>query len=95
VATKEELERGMEPVPFERMDRDTAVAYFLKHTGDNPRVRPIIEKGIGEVLVELDLQAGEELWLCKSRYIGPLAGHEGLGAVRNGVIVRYKSIIQY
>jgi hypothetical protein len=96
VATEEELARGMEPVPVERVDRDRAVAYFLALSGgDHPRVRPIIEKGIDEVLCQLDLQPGDELWICKSRYIGPFAGHQGLGAVQDGVIVRYKSLVQY
>ena len=97
MATREELERGMEPVPFQRIDREGAVAHFLRSTGSHPRVRPLIEAEVDKVIAELQVEErlGDQLWICKSRYIGPFAGHEGLGVVRHGAIVRYKGIIDY
>jgi len=40
-------------------------------------------------------QPGDSVWICRSRIIGPMAGHEGLGIVRDGQIVRYDVIVDY
>jgi len=45
-------------------------------------------------LVGADANDGE-LWHCKSRYVGPLAGHEGLGIVKDDTIIRYEKVIRY
>ena len=96
MATKEELERGMEPVPFRQVDREGAVEHFLALVGGTPSLKPMIETGVDQVILKLQIDVGrEELWVCKSRYVGPLAGHEGLGAVRQGELIRYEHIVQY
>jgi hypothetical protein len=41
------------------------------------------------------MQEGDELWTCRSAYIGPLAGNRGVALVRNGVIVQYMPIMHY
>ncbi|MDN2583443.1 hypothetical protein [Aquibium sp. ELW1220] len=50
-----------------------------------------------ETIAEMmqDAVDGDELWICRSRHVGMLAGHEGLGIVREGSIVEYRKIVQY
>lgn len=41
------------------------------------------------------LEDGDALWLCKSRKMGPLYGHEGVALVRNGRPLIYLRVIDY
>lgn len=87
----------MEPTPFLRVDREGAIQHFLNLVGESPRGRRAIETGVDQVILKLQIQddGEDQLWICKSRYIGPLAGHEGLGVVRRGELVRYESLVDY
>ena len=57
----------------------------------------MIETGVDKVILKLQINDGreEQLWVCKSRYVGPLAGHEGLGVLKHGELIRYEHIVQY
>lgn len=37
----------------------------------------------------------DELWLCRSRRIGPLYGHRGVALVRDGEIIQYVNFINH
>lgn len=85
----------MEPVPFKQVGRHGAIEHFLGPLGGSPNLKPMIEAGVDQVILTLAIDDGreEELWVCKSRYVGPLAGHAGLGVVRHGELVRYVRIV--
>lgn len=87
----------MEPVPFRQVDRDGAIEHFLGLMGGTLDLKPMVETGIDQVILKLLIDEGreEQLWVCKSRYVGPLAGHEGLGVLRHGELVRYEHIVRY
>ena len=97
MATEEDLKMSMEPAPFRQVDREGAVEHFLGLVGGTPSLKPRIETGVDQVIQKLQIDdvCEEQLWVCKSRYIGPLAGHEGLGVVRRGELLRYESIVNY
>ena len=87
----------MEPTPFLRVDREGAIQHFLRLVGEAPRHSQRIETGVDEIILKLQIRddGEDQLWICKSRYIGLLAGHEGLGVVRRGELLRYESIVDY
>jgi len=97
MATEEDLEMGMEPVAFRPVDRGGAVEHFLGLVGGTPSLKSRIEARVDQVIQKLQIDDGreEQLWVCQSRYIGPLAGHAGLGVVRRGELLRYESIVDY
>lgn len=97
MAAEEDLKSGLEPIPFRPVDREGAVEHFLGLAGGTPSLRPRVETGVDQVILKLQVNDGDEeqLWVCKSRYVGPLAGHEGLGVLRHGELIRYESIIVY
>jgi hypothetical protein len=41
------------------------------------------------------MRPGDELWHFRSRFIGPLAGFEGIALVRDGAIVDELTLIDY
>jgi hypothetical protein len=96
VATEEELRRGMEPVGVKPTDRAGALAHFQERLGrhvERARYEAYIDGLIAKLL--LDAPVDGEVWVCQSRYRGPMAGHEGLGLVREGVVLRYETIVRY
>lgn len=97
MASEEELRRGMEPVPFRQVDREGAIDHFLGLVGGALHLKPMIETGVDQVILKLqfDHSHEEQLWVCKSRYVGPLAGHEGLGVLRHSELIRYEHIVMY
>lgn len=91
-------EHGMEPAPHEATDRDGAIRHFVDREMTFPaELRARYIASIDQQITRLtqDGQPGDELWVCRSRYVGPLAGHEGLGIVRDGKVVRYEKIVNY
>ena len=48
----------------------------------------------GKAQLYEELRDGDSLWLCRSRVIGPLHGHEGIALVRDKQPVIYIRIIQ-
>jgi hypothetical protein len=95
---KAALELGMAPVPFQRVDRTAAVSHFLRFIPrKSPELEANAEAQIDDIVRRLqpEAQAGEELWVYKSRHIGALAGHEGLAVVRDGTVLRHETIVQY
>jgi hypothetical protein len=93
----------MEPVPHEKTDRDGLVRHFVDQLCSDfpPHMRADMREKVlawldNTILRMLkDSEPGDELWICRSRYIGPLAGHEGLGIVRSGTVLKYEPIIHY
>ena len=85
----------MEPVPFKRADKSEIGAHFAKGWPDHIRAK--IEASVGAQIDKLmaDAHKGDELWICRSRYVGPFAGHEGFGLVRKGEVVRYERVRNY
>lgn len=97
-STEAEMARGMEPVAVEKADRDVVIRHFVDGHGRNfPRSRDRMVAGCEEMIAAMmqDAVDGDELWICRSRHVGMLAGHEGLGIVREGSIVEYRKIVQY
>jgi len=74
------------------------VKYFVdgpsKHFTD---IREEMMVWVDQVMAKLlrNSEPGDELWICRSRYLGPMAGHLGLGIVRNGNVVLYERIKNY
>lgn len=88
----------MEPVPLEKGDRDAIMRHFVNKTIEQfPDARDKLLAWVDAIIPQMmkDAGPGDELWICRSRYIGPLAGHEGLGVVRDGKVVKYQSIRRY
>lgn len=92
-----ELARGMEPVAVEKADRHVVIRHFVDRFGRNFPKRDRMIARCDEMIAGMmqDAVDGDELWICRSRYVGVLAGHEGLGIVREGSIVKYRKIVQY
>lgn len=87
----------MEPVPYAATDEQGAIAHFVDREPWPANIRDRYVALINSKVAELKgaCEIGDEVWICRSRFIGPLAGHEGLGIVRNGQVVRYDSLIDY
>ncbi|ODT67854.1 MAG: hypothetical protein ABS75_22705 [Pelagibacterium sp. SCN 63-23] len=87
----------MEPIPFRQVDRDGAIEHFPNLVGGSTHLKPMIETGVDKAILKLliDENREEQLWVCKSRYIGPLAGHERLGVLSYGELIRYEHLVQY
>lgn len=88
----------MEPIPYEMADREVIIRHFVEeHVGHFPNRREALLAWVDETMSKMQERArpGDQLWICRSRYIGPLAGHKGLGIVRDGQIVKYQAIIHY
>lgn len=85
----------MEPVPLQRASADEVMAHFTKDWPEH--LHSEIGRAMRASIDSLLKQAveGDELWLCRSRYVGPLAGHEGFGLVRAGAILRYERVRNY
>ncbi|WP_460088497.1 hypothetical protein [Roseibium sp. LAB1] len=73
--------------------------WLMRHFGALPQhlVEPIrdlttLKRGLAPIYEEL--RDGDSLWLCRSRVIGPLHGHEGIALVRDKQPVIYIRIIQ-
>lgn len=97
-AERERLARGMEPVPHERADREAIIRHFVdEYAMAFPQRREQLLVWVDHMMATTlkDARPGDELWICRSRYIGPLAGHEGVGVVRDGNVVKYEAIIHY
>lgn len=83
-----------ETIPRQPMDRDQAIYHFIDKGGPWAG-RDKLVAGLDRMIVELmeGSEPGDELWLCGSRKMGVLAGHEGLGVVRGGQMLRYTNIL--
>jgi len=95
---RERLARGMEPVPEERADREVIIRHFVDDYARHfPERRERMLEWVDATMARLmnDAPPGDELWICRSRFIGPLAGHRGLGVVRAGKVVKYETVINY
>ena len=97
-AAQERLAQGMEPVPLEKADRDVVIRYFVDpHAKHFPDLREEMLAWVDQIIPKLLLNAepGDELWICQSRFVGPMAGHQGLGIVRNGKVLTYERLKNY
>jgi hypothetical protein len=88
----------MEPVPVQETDPEGAVEWMLSKLGG---ARKLMQDRVQESMSELirrlteGADAEDRLFICQSRYTGPLAGHQGLGMVRKGSVVRYKKVLSF
>ncbi|SCM79590.1 hypothetical protein KL86PLE_90534 [uncultured Pleomorphomonas sp.] len=52
-----------------------------------------LKKGLSPLYDEM--RDSDRLWLCRSREIGLLYGHEGIALVRDGRPIVYIRVVQY
>jgi hypothetical protein len=86
---------GMQPIPVEAVDREGAIQRFVTDNvpvAERPQFIAELEDLIDRLLT--GSEPDDELWLCRSRDVGPGLGHEGLGLVRDGEIVWYEVLVQ-
>ena len=88
----ERLKNGMLPVLVCPTDKDESAAYFTTKLGNIPT----LNQHIVALIDRLGLSAapGDEIWRYRSRYVGPLAGHEGIALVRGGEIVVHEVVVR-
>ncbi|MGV3490243.1 MAG: hypothetical protein ACO1OG_02890 [Devosia sp.] len=106
----ERFDRDMEPVPHRRTNRDEVIRLFVEPhfvdislwseasrraemASNREKMISYYEQFIAAVMQ--DAADGDELWICQSRFSGALIGHEGIGRVRNGAIVKYQKLAQH
>lgn len=91
------LKRGMEPVPHVATDEQGAIEYFVHRLELPGHVRDRYAAIIKEKIAELSsaCEPGDTVWICRSRYVGPMAGHEGLGIVRQGQVMKYETMVHF
>jgi len=88
----ERLKNGMLPVLVCPTDNDESTAYFTAKLGNIPRMNDHIAALIDRL--ELSAAPGDEIWRYRSRYFGPLAGHEGIALVRGGEVVAHEVVVR-
>ncbi|WP_143145838.1 hypothetical protein [Devosia enhydra] len=97
-ADRARLAPGMEPVPLEKADRDVVFRHFVDRIVTSfPDLREELSAWCDQVIASMtrEIEHGDELWVCRSRFVGTLAGHVGLGIVRDGVVIKYEAIIRH
>lgn len=89
------LREGMEPVPEERLTDVTAYAAYIARDFHSRReeIEALIVAEIEQM--RLSGEPEDELWTVRSRFLGPLAGYRGYGLVRDGRVIRHKTMIRY
>jgi hypothetical protein len=94
---EDRLREGMLPIPDVRTDEDEAFAYFMAERRSAPELTERIRDGLRALMQRLRAQGlpSDELWRYKSRFIGPMAGHEGIALVRDGDVIAYEAIRHY
>lgn len=89
------LREGMEPVPEARLtDVKAYAAYIVRDFhGRREEIEALIVAEIEQM--HLSGEPEDELWTIRSRFVGPLAGYRGYGLVRNGRVIKHKTMISY
>lgn len=64
-----------------------------EHVLQHIRDPDLLKEGLAPLYDEM--QAGDSLWLCRSRVGGGPHGHEGVALVRDGRAVVYVKVVQY
>jgi len=87
----------MEPVAYKAATEEAAIQHFVDKERWPEAIRQRYVDLIKTKLSELQAACaeGDAVWICRSRYIGPFAGHEGLGIVRGDEVVRCDVLIDY
>lgn len=88
----------MEPVPFQKADRELVFRLFVDEIArDLPHLRQRTLLHYDRIISRLmrDARGGDEMWICRSKLSGGLVGHEGIGLVRDGRVLKYEKLVQH
>lgn len=88
----------MDPVPFQKADRELVFRLFVEDNArDLPHLNVKIKLYYDSLISGLlrDAKDGDEMWICGSKISGGLVGHEGIGLVRDGQVLKYEKLRQH